>query len=411
MPKPKPALKEKSASRVLPGHEAGASGNGAAGTPVAGKPLARGQTPQGDPGALPDAARADPDPTPHGAGSRVAAAEAAQAARASAAEADEPDETEESEADEPAEGADAEPAEPVREADPDDFRALLQAELTADTIQYYLNRISVKPLLTVQEEQHYSTLAREGQFEARQVMIERNLRLVVSIAKSYLNRGVPLLDLIEEGNLGLMHAIEKFEPARGFRFSTYATWWIRQSIERAIMNQARTVRLPVHVIRELNQVLRAKRHLEKSSANGASGERRDASIDDIAHLTNKTAEEVADILALNEHTASLDAPLDLDPTSSLLDLLSDDQSESPDGEVQHRELEVLTRSWLSRLSDKHRHVIERRFGLNNIEPATLEQLADEMGLTRERVRQIQQEALVRLKRYFASNGVRKDAVL
>ncbi|HTJ92559.1 MAG TPA: RNA polymerase sigma factor RpoS [Pararobbsia sp.] len=300
----------------------------------------------------------------------------------------------------------------VAEPDPDDFKAVLKAELTADTIQHYLNRISVKPLLTVSEEQHYSTLAKNGEFPARQVMIERNLRLVVSIAKGYLNRGVPLLDLIEEGNLGLMHAIEKFDPQRGFRFSTYATWWIRQSIERAIMNQARTVRLPVHVIRELNQVLRAKRHLEKSSANSERpGERRDASVEDIAHLTGKTPEEVTDILALNEHTASLDAPLELDPTSSLLDLLSDDQSESPDSEVQHRELEQLTKAWLSRLSDKHRHVIERRFGLNNIEPATLEELADEMGLTRERVRQIQQEALVRLKRYFASNGVRKDAVL
>jgi RNA polymerase nonessential primary-like sigma factor len=296
----------------------------------------------------------------------------------------------------------------------DDFRSMLQAELTADTIQHYLNRISVKPLLTVEEEQRYSRLAKAGEFEARQVMIERNLRLVVSIAKGYLNRGVPLLDLIEEGNLGLMHAIEKFDPTRGFRFSTYATWWIRQSIERAIMNQARTVRLPVHVIRELNQVLRAKRHLEKNSANSmdpVAPERRDASIDDIAYLTGKTPEEVTDILALNEHTASLDAPLDLDPGSSLLDLLSDDQSQSPDAEVQHRELESLTRLWLSRLSDKHRHVIERRFGLNHIEPATLEELADEMGLTRERVRQIQQEALVRLKRFFASNGVRKDAVL
>ncbi|KVN83294.1 RNA polymerase sigma factor RpoS [Burkholderia ubonensis] len=294
----------------------------------------------------------------------------------------------------------------------DDFRAMLQAELTADTIQHYLNRISVKPLLTVEEEQRYSRLAKAGEFEARQVMIERNLRLVVSIAKGYLNRGVPLLDLIEEGNLGLMHAIEKFDPTRGFRFSTYATWWIRQSIERAIMNQARTVRLPVHVIRELNQVLRAKRHLEKNSmSTGEAAERREASIDDIAYLTGKTAEEVTDILALNEHTASLDAPLDLDPASSLLDLLPDDQSQSPDAEVQHRELETLTRAWLSRLSDKHRHVIERCFGLNHIEPATLEELADEMGLTRERVRQIQQEALVRLKRFFASNGVRKDAVL
>ena len=322
-------------------------------------------------------------------------------------------EARESDAEE-SEGGERESGSGGRESAPeaDDFRAMLQAELTADTIQHYLNRISVKPLLTVEEEQRYSRLAKAGEFEARQVMIERNLRLVVSIAKGYLNRGVPLLDLIEEGNLGLMHAIEKFDPTRGFRFSTYATWWIRQSIERAIMNQARTVRLPVHVIRELNQVLRAKRHLEKNSmSTGEAAERREASIDDIAYLTGKTAEEVTDILALNEHTASLDAPLDLDPASSLLDLLPDDQSQSPDAEVQHRELETLTRAWLSRLSDKHRQVIERRFGLNNIEPATLEELADEMGLTRERVRQIQQEALVRLKRFFASNGVRKDAVL
>ncbi len=173
--------------------------------------------------------------------------------------ADEPDEEEEDE-----------------EAAPEeDFRTVLQAELAADTVQHYLNRISIKPLLTPAEELHFSTRAKAGEFAARQVMIERNLRLVVSIAKGYLNRGVPLLDLIEEGNLGLMHAIEKFDPERGFRFSTYATWWIRQSIERAIMNQARTVRLPVHVIRELNQVLRAKRHLEKSGIDG-----RDASIED-----------------------------------------------------------------------------------------------------------------------------------
>lgn len=299
--------------------------------------------------------------------------------------------------------------ESTREAgnDEEDFKSLLQAEMAADTIQHYLNRISTKPLLTAAEELHFSSLAKEGDFPARQIMIERNLRLVVSIAKAYLNRGVPLLDLIEEGNLGLMHAIEKFEPQRGFRFSTYATWWIRQSIERAIMNQARTVRLPVHVIRELNQVLRAKRHLEKGqSANG-----RDANVEDIAHLLGRSAEEVADMLALNEHTTSLDAPLDLDPSSSLLDFLSDDHGVPPEQTVAHRELEQLLKNWLGKLSEKHRYVVERRFGLNHIEPATLEELAEEMGLTRERVRQIQQEALIKLKRHFASNGVRKDAVL
>lgn len=302
--------------------------------------------------------------------------------------ADEPDEEEEDE-----------------EAAPEeDFRTVLQAELAADTVQHYLNRISIKPLLTPAEELHFSTRAKAGEFAARQVMIERNLRLVVSIAKGYLNRGVPLLDLIEEGNLGLMHAIEKFDPERGFRFS--ATWWIRQSIERAIMNQARTVRLPVHVIRELNQVLRAKRHLEKSGIDG-----RDASIEDIAHLLGKTTDEVQDVLSLNEHTTSLDTPFDLDPGTSLLDFLSDEHGASPDQEVAHRELSQLMKSWLARLSDKHRYVVERRFGLNHIEPATLEELAAEMGLTRERVRQIQQEALVKLKRHFASQGVRKDAVL
>ncbi len=196
------------------------------------------------------------------------------------------------------------------------LKSILAAELSTDTTQHYLNQIGSKPLLTVEEEVRYATLAKQGDFPSRQKMIEHNLRLVVSIAKHYINRGVVLLDMIEEGNLGLMRAIDKFEPERGFRFSTYATWWIRQSIERAIMNQARTVRLPVHMVRELNQILRAKYHLEAQHHDG-----KDATVEDVAHFVARPVEEVQDILALSEHATSLDAPLDNDPQSSLMDLL------------------------------------------------------------------------------------------
>ncbi len=299
----------------------------------------------------------------------------------------------------------------VSAADSADAKALLRAELSADTIQRYLHKISVKPLLTVEEERHYATRAKTGDFDARQIMIERNLRLVVSIAKSYLNRGVPLLDLIEEGNLGLMHAIEKFDPLRGFRFSTYATWWIRQSIERAVMNQGRTVRLPVHVVRGINQILRAKYYIEKKLHSAADPEHEEASFDDIADLTGKTAQEVAAILALNEHITSLDTPLEADSEKSLLDFLADSHGTSPDAEARYHELEQLISIWLARMPEKHRRVIEYRFGLNHTEPATLDKIAEEMQITHERVRQLQHEALMWLKRYFISNGIRKEAVL
>ena len=279
-----------------------------------------------------------------------------------------------------------------------------ETEFLSDVTQIYLHEIGLNPLFSPEEELHYARRAAQGEFAARQKMIERNLRLVVNIAKHYLNRGMPLLDLVEEGNLGLMHALDKFDPERGFRFSTYATWWIRQNIERAIMNQSRTIRLPVHVIKELNLVLRAKRHLE------AHGDR-EAGAEDIAHLLGRPAEEVRGVLAHNEHVASLDAPLDIDPMLSIGESISDEQGAGPEAGLQTQEIESLVRQWLAQLNDKQRVVIERRFGLNNREVCTLEELAGQLNLTRERVRQIQLEALGQLRRILRRHGLSKDSLL
>jgi RNA polymerase nonessential primary-like sigma factor len=279
-----------------------------------------------------------------------------------------------------------------------------EPDLLSDVTQLYLNEIGQNALFKPEEELAYARRAKAGDFSARQKMIEHNLRLVVNVAKAYLNRGVAFLDLIEEGNLGLMHALGKFEPERGFRFSTYATWWIRQNIERAIMNQSRTVRLPVHVIKELNVVLRARRHLESHG-------RRDAGAEDIAHLIGWKPEDVHRVLAHNERVTSLDAPLEVDPMLSVGEAIPDEASPAPDVRLANAETADHVRQWLGQLSDKQRCVIERRYGLHGNEVATLEQLALELGLTRERVRQIQIEALASLRRILTRRGLTKEGLL
>jgi len=288
----------------------------------------------------------------------------------------------------------------AQEADETDF--LLDE--TRDITQAYLNEIGREPLLNARDERALALRVAAGDFQARQEMIKRNLRLVVSIAKHYLNRGVCFLDLIEEGNLGIMHALEKFDAERGFRFSTYATWWIRQNIERAIMNQARTIRLPVHVVKELNICLRAQRHLEMHGVS-------DPGADDIAHLTGLTVNEIRRVLNLGERIVSLDAPLDIDPGLTVADAIADESALMPEDTVLSCEIEHNVREWLESLSDKHRAVIERRYGLNNQKESTLEEIAEQLHVTRERVRQIQVDALRILKNFLRHKGLTREALI
>lgn len=287
---------------------------------------------------------------------------------------------------------------------PEPEQVLPEIELLEDVTQLYLSEIGAKPLLTPAEELATARLVRAGDFAARQRMIEHNLRLVVNIAKHYLNRGIPLLDLIEEGNLGLIHSLEKFDPERGFRFSTYATWWIRQNIERGIMNQSRTIRLPVHIVKEINVVLRAMRHLE-------SADKRDSTVERIALLIDRPVADVRRILSLNEHIASLDAPLEIDPNHTMAEVIADDGGSDPESLLQSSEIGSLVDDWLAQLTERQRSVIERRYGLNGADLATLDVIACDLGLTRERVRQIQMEGLDRLRKIVKRGNISRDSLL
>ena len=259
-----------------------------------------------------------------------------------------------------------------------------------DVTQIYLREIGQTPLHTAAEEVYYARCALQGDARSKRRMIESNLRLVVKISRRYINRGMALLDLIEEGNLGLIHAVKKFDPERGFRFSTYATWWIRQGIERGLMNQARTIRLPVHVTKELNSVLRKAQQLATRKA-------RDPSAEEIAAEVGKTVPEIKRLLRLSEKVTSADAPILADGEITLQDTFAADNDQGPDNLLQNSELRQRLGNWLHQLPDRHREILSRRFGLNGYDSDTLENVGSAIGLTRERVRQIQIEALKKLK--------------
>lgn len=272
-----------------------------------------------------------------------------------------------------------------------------------DATQLYLHDIGVSPLLSAEEEIHFARLAKAGVESARRRMIESNLRLVVKIARRYANRGLSFLDLIEEGNLGLIHAVEKFDPEKGFRFSTYATWWIRQTIERALMSQTRTVRLPVHIVKELNIYLRAARELSQKLDHEPTAE-------EIANLLDKPIATVEQMLGLTEKITSIDSSFSEDGDKSLLDTLSDPQTLDPADQIQNNELNHSLEHWLTLLPERQREVLMRRFGLAGFEASTLEDVGEQIGLTRERVRQIQVDALKRLREILMREGLSADAI-
>ena len=272
-----------------------------------------------------------------------------------------------------------------------------------DATQLYLGEIGYSPLLTAEEEVYFARRALRGDVASRRRMIESNLRLVVKIARRYGNRGLALLDLIEEGNLGLIRAVEKFDPERGFRFSTYATWWIRQTIERAIMNQTRTIRLPIHIVKELNVYLRTARELSHKLDHEPSAE-------EIAEQLDKPVDDVSRMLRLNERITSVDTPLGGDSEKALLDILADEKENGPEDTTQDDDMKQSIVKWLFELNAKQREVLARRFGLLGYEAATLEDVGREIGLTRERVRQIQVEGLRRLREILQTQGLNIEAL-
>lgn len=284
------------------------------------------------------------------------------------------------------------------EAEVDPLTAIenIYEEKSPDPTDIYLKEIGAAPLLTKEEEVSFARLVQQGDAAAKKRMIESNLRLVVKIARRYLRSGMPILDLIEEGNIGLIRAVEKFDPELGFRFSTYGAWWIQQTIERAIMSQNRTIRLPVHMVKRLNSCLKAGRELAKVLDH-------EPTVEEIAKKMNKPAAEVEKLLALNERVVSMDIPISDDINKPLLDTLGSNINDPAQIAVSNNLKNHISR-WLSKLTTMQRAVVERRFGLNNHDATTLEQTGNDIGLTRERVRQLQSEALKSLKEIIEAKG-------
>lgn len=270
-------------------------------------------------------------------------------------------------------------------------------------LSLYLKEIGYSSLLSPAEEKRLARLVRKGCETSRQRMIESNLRLVVKIGRHYMNRGLPLADVIEEGNLGLIRAVEKFDPERGFRFSTYATWWIRQNIERALMTQSRTIRLPVHVVQEVNRYLRAARELTRTSDHEPTGR-------EIADKLGKSVTDTEKMRRWNEDAVSANVPMGLYGDQFLIDALPDENTCEPLAECQEETVLARLDGWLQKLTEKQRDVVQRRFGLQGYEKQTLKEVAGEIGITRERVRQIQFEGLRKLRQFMEQDGFSANAV-
>jgi len=261
---------------------------------------------------------------------------------------------------------------------------------TLDVVKYYLKEIRKTPLLTFAQEQELGRRVAGGDREARARMIEANLRFVVAIGKKYINRGLPFSDIIEEGNLGLIRAVEKFQHERGFRFSTYASWWIKQSIERALVNQVRTIRLPVHVAESVSQYKRAVRRLTQELG-------REPVLEEIAETLGKSVDKMRGISQVVRETLSLDMLIGDQEEDTLKDVLHDDNRPSPSAHSDELQRRQQIDDWLTEVSENERKVLELRFGLADGDPKTLDFIGKRFGITRERVRQIETQALVKLR--------------